>query len=113
MTRYGTSDWRSGGFRMEFGSFTPQTVTQMPRIFVVPDGPAKVKIKGVDFNYWSRMGRPAYLFAHPPSENEPSSARASRRPFRSRPVIFVAAHLCGDQWQGPKLRRFLWRFLCY
>ena len=37
---------------------------------MVPDGPAKVKIKGVDFNYWSRIGGPAYRFAHPPSENE-------------------------------------------
>eukprot|EP00435_Cladocopium_sp_Y103_P023715 s178_g5.t1 len=35
-----------------------------------PDGPNKVKVKGVDFKYWSRVGGPAYRFRSFPSEAE-------------------------------------------
>ena len=34
----------------------------------VPDGPSKVKVKGIDFKYWSRVGGPYYRFAEAPDE---------------------------------------------
>ena len=34
------------------------------------DGPSRVKIKGEDFRYWSRVGARAYRFAQPPSDEE-------------------------------------------
>ncbi len=34
------------------------------------DGPSKVKVKGYDFKYWSRVGGAAYRFASPPSPEE-------------------------------------------
>ena len=33
-----------------------------------PDGPNRVKVKGVDFKYWSRVGGSAYRFRSFPSE---------------------------------------------
>lgn len=35
-----------------------------------PDGPNRVKVKGVDFKYWSRVGGSAYRFRSFPSEAE-------------------------------------------
>lgn len=35
------------------------------------DGPRKIKVKGIDFKYWSRVGATAYKFASPVgSDNE-------------------------------------------
>ncbi len=34
------------------------------------DGPSKVKVKGHDFRYWSRVGGAAYRFASPPSSDD-------------------------------------------
>ena len=49
---------------------TPDGDTYAEDLRGVPDGPAKVKIKGIDFVYWSRIGGPSYRFAQYPSEGD-------------------------------------------
>ena len=49
---------------------TPDGDTYAEDLRGIPDGPAKVKIKGIDFVYWSRIGGPSYRFARYPSEDD-------------------------------------------
>ena len=49
---------------------TPDSDVYAEDLRGVEDGPSRVKIKGIDFRYWSRVGGPCYRFAEEPSEQE-------------------------------------------
>ncbi|CAE7336322.1 unnamed protein product, partial [Symbiodinium sp. CCMP2456] len=50
------------------------------------DGPTKMKIKGVDFTYWSRVGGRAYKFReHPTAEDFRAHVRAAREELEGEP----------------------------
>ena len=49
---------------------TPDSDVYAEDLRGVEDGPSRVKVKGVDFRYWSRVGGPCYRFAEEPSEQE-------------------------------------------
>lgn len=49
---------------------TPDSDVYAEDLRGVPDGPSRVKIKGVHFKYWSRVGGACYKFASPIAESE-------------------------------------------
>ena len=64
------------------------------------DGPTKMKVKGVDFTYWSRVGGRAYKFRdHPSPEKFRAHVRAARLELEAEPgfdALWLPTHVMDD-----------------